>query len=185
MTYLDQFSEARGIDRLEIQHQIFKFCRAIDRGNFAELIDVYHPDATHDHGLFKGSARDFSEWIAKRHATIAFSNHQAGNIYIEFVSETQAFVETYAMVWQSVTPSASMMVDDEDGEYELISCSRYVDEFTRRDSRWRIQNRTVVPGHIMRIPDGSTLSLAPGFAVGTRDGNDVAEQLRREMGTTE
>ncbi|MFF8316490.1 nuclear transport factor 2 family protein [Streptomyces bobili] len=183
MSDSDQFSVSRAEDRAEIQHRVHQFCRAVDRMELDELNEVFHPDAYDDHGVFKGTPAGFIEWARKRHATIAFSSHHVSNIYIEFTAEDEAFAETYLLIWQSVTPSSSIMANASDGSsYEMISSNRYVDRFTRRDGRWRIQTRTVVPGSAMRVSDDTPPMLADGFVRYTRDERDVAEQLRLELG---
>ncbi|MER7684881.1 nuclear transport factor 2 family protein [Streptomyces sp. NPDC097610] len=184
MSDSDQFSLSRTEDRAEIQHRIHQFCRAVDRMQLDELNEVFHPDAYDDHGVFKGTPAGFIEWAHKRHATIGYSSHHVSNIYIEFSSEDEAFAETYLMIWQSVTPSSSIMADAsaDESSYEMISSNRYVDRFTRRDGRWRIQTRTVVPGSAMRLGDDVNPGLADGFVRYTRDEHDPAEQLRLELG---
>lgn len=184
MVSTEQFSVARANDRAEIQHRIHQFCRAVDRLDLEELREVFHPDAHDDHGVFKGSPDGFIAWARGRHETVAYSSHHMTNVYIEFVEENEAFAETYFFIWQSVTPAASIMADssDDDSPYEMISSGRYVDRFTRRDGRWRIQTRTVVPGSMMRVPDGAPMALADGFAQYTRDARDPAQELRAELG---
>ncbi|MCG7207373.1 nuclear transport factor 2 family protein [Streptomyces arenae] len=186
MSDSDQFSVARTEDRAEIQHRIHQFCRAVDRMELDELHEVFHPDAYDDHGVFKGTPAGFIEWAKKRHATIAFSSHHVSNIYIEFASKDEAFAETYLLIWQSVTPSSSIMAGPADAtSYEMLSSNRYVDRFTRRDGRWRIQTRTVVPGSAMRLSDDAPPTLADGFVRYTRDEHDPAEQLRLGLGVKE
>ncbi|MFJ3776327.1 nuclear transport factor 2 family protein [Streptomyces sp. NPDC090075] len=184
MSESEQFSVSRTEDRTEIQHRIHQFCRAVDRMELAELNEVFHPDAHDDHGVFKGTPAGFIEWARKRHTTIAFSSHHVSNIYIEFASQDEAFAETYLLIWQSVTPSSSIMANasDDKSSYEMVSSNRYVDRFTRRDGRWRIQTRTVVPGSAMRLGDDAVPALADGFVRYTRDEHDAAEQLRLELG---
>ncbi|XAZ30067.1 nuclear transport factor 2 family protein [Paenarthrobacter ureafaciens] len=185
MVLEDQFSIQRAADRLEIQHRVLQFGRSVDRKDFQALHEVFHPDAYADQGLFKGSPAEFIEFVSARHQTIDFSSHHVGNVFIEFASDDEAFVESYAFVWQSVTPSASALagVSGDDAPFEMIGENRYVDHFTRRDDRWRIQSRLVVPGSMMRVPsEGAAMQLKDGFAQYARDERDPAEELRTRLG---
>ncbi|MEU6230416.1 nuclear transport factor 2 family protein [Streptomyces sp. NPDC047042] len=180
----NDFSLARAADRAEITHRLHQFCRAVDRMDLEALNEVFHPDADDDHGVFKGSPAGFIEWARNRHRTIDFSSHHLTNAYVEFASEDEAFVESYLLIWQSVTPSSSIMAGDSDDEapYEILSSNRYVDRFTRREGRWRIQSRTVVPGSTTRVGGEGSLPLSAGFVAYRRDEHDYAEQLRAELG---
>jgi SnoaL-like domain len=184
MASTDQFSLVRAADRMEIQHRIHQFCRAVDRLDLEALHEVFHPDAHDDHGVFKGGPDGFIDWARGRHKTIEYSSHHMTNVYIEFVEDDEAFAETYFFIWQSVTPAASIMAgsSDDDSPYEMISSGRYVDRFTRRDGQWKIQERTVVPGSMMRVPEQTPMALADGFVKYTRDEQDFAQQLRAQMG---
>jgi len=176
-----EFSRERLQDRAEIQHRIFQFCHAIDRLQLDLLHEVFHDDARHDHGVYKGDIDGFIEFTKKRHESIPYSSHHLGNIMIEFAGTDDALVETYVMVWQSVTPGSGMFEGGTDVPFEILSSGRYVDHFRRKDSRWAIQTRTVVPGSAMRISELAP-SLQGGFALTTRDQNDPALRLRAELG---
>ncbi|MFI5621910.1 nuclear transport factor 2 family protein [Nocardioides sp. NPDC051685] len=184
MSDTDQFSVARCADRVEIQHRLHQFCRAVDRMEIQELREVFHPDAHDDHGVFKGDPEGFIEWVRNRHSTIEFSSHHLSNAYIEFASDHEAFVESYVLIWQSVTPAASTLAgsSSDDAPFQVMSSNRYVDRFTRRDGRWRIQTRTVIPGTAMKGGGDPALALADGFVAYSRDKDDVAEQLRAKLG---
>jgi len=169
---------------MEITHRIHQFCRAVDRLDLDALHEVFHPDAHDDHGVFKGSPDGFIDWVRGRHQTIAYSSHHMTNVYIEFVNDDEAFAETYFFNWQSVTPAANIMVggSDDDSDYEQIANGRYVDRFTRREGQWKIQERTVVPGAFMRVPEGPAMAVPEGFVKYSRDDKDFAQQLRTQMG---
>lgn len=179
----DDFSIDRTRDRAEIQHRIHQFCRAVDRLQFDHLRDVYHAGATHDHGIYKGDVPGWIEFTRKRHETIQYSSHHVSNILIDFVDADNAAVETYYIVWQSVTAQASMFPAESDdiSDYEVVSSGRYVDHFVRADDRWAIMTRTVVPGSAMKVADPAP-AMVPGFARQTRDGDDPVWALRARLG---
>jgi hypothetical protein len=179
----DQFSLDRVRDRLEIQHRLTQFCRAVDRLDLDALREVFHVDAYDDHGLYKGGVDGFIEYLRNRHKTIEYSSHHLSNIHVEFVDSTNAFVESYFLIWQSVTQESSVFEAGsvEGDSFEVLSSGRYTDHFTFKDGRWAIKSRVVVLGSATRAPDFPAV-YDRNFAHFTRDENDPGQQLRRELG---
>ncbi|MFB2580331.1 nuclear transport factor 2 family protein [Herbiconiux sp. P15] len=183
----ESFSADRLHDRLEIQHRVNQFCRAIDRLDLEELREVYHADGYDDHGAYQGDVDGFIEWVRGRHEQIAFSSHHITNTLIEFVSDDSAFVETYFLAWQSVNPNAmppsGAASGGDQSAVEAISSGRYADHFVRKDGRWAIQTRTAIPGSLVAMTEGlHPGSMPPGAPQGSRDENDPAERLRVRLG---
>jgi len=188
MGKIPDFTNERVADRLEIQHRIVSFARGVDRLDLELAMSAFHPDATDDHGAYKGSSEGLIKWIMKRHETIELSFHHMGNIFIEFAGPNDAMCESYCLTWQSVTPEANVLPskDSEDSnapadKYELLACNRYVDHFTRRDGAWRIQKRTTVVESFMRVP-GVPTKPGPEWAAPRRDSGDPSMLLRKELG---
>lgn len=176
-----EFSPERLADRAEIEHRVRQFAHAIDRLELDLLFEVFHEDARHDHGVYKGDIAGFIAFTRRRHETVSYSSHHLGNVMIEFSGPDDAFVETYVMVWQSVNPASGMFAGAGTVDFEILSSGRYVDHFRRRDGRWAIQTRTVVPGSAMKIGELAP-PLQDGFAQVTRDRDDPALVLRRSLG---
>jgi hypothetical protein len=149
-----QFSLASAADRLEIQHRIYQFCRAVDRLDLEIARDAFHPDAFDNHGAYQGGVDGLFDWVRTRHATLPVSFHHVGNIFIEFSGPDDARCESYVLTWQSVTPETDIMgLCGNSGEtVELLAAGRYVDHFTRRDGAWRIQKRVSFPEASMVVP---------------------------------
>lgn len=168
-----EFAGDRVGDRLEIQHRLHQYCRAVDRLDLEALREVYHSDAHDDHGAYQGGLDGFIEWVRERHASKAFSSHHVSNIFIEFAGEDSAFVESYLLAWQSV----------EQGQLEAISSGRYADHFVRKHGRWAIQYRIAIPGSLLAMTEGlAPDALARDAASGSRDDDDPAQSLRRRIG---
>ena len=123
-------------DHLQIQKQLARYCRAIDRCDEALLKSVYWPEAYEDHGLFQGKAWDFAEFILPLLGGMDRTIHQISNVLIE-LEDAKAFVETYVMAYH-------LMSDPQAGATELIVGGRYLDRFERRDREWRIADRLFV-----------------------------------------
>ena len=175
----EDFSIERVQDRLEIQHRVHQFCRAIDRLQLESLHDVFHEDAHHNHGVYKGDINGFIEFTRERHKAVPYSSHHVGNTLIEFADRDNAFVETYFLIWQSVTPQSGLFTGSTEGgqAFEVFSSGRYIDHFSRKNGRWAIQDRTVVPGATTKMTDPAP-PLGGDFAQATRDENDPALRLR-------
>ena len=124
----------RLLDRAEIQDCLARYCRGVDRCDVGLVRSAYHPDATDDHGTFKGNGWDFAEHIvAAKLAGVAFSMHVIANVLIEHRDADRATSRC-----TSSPTSAPWMTracrSSPDG-----TC----DDFTRRDGAWRIAARTV------------------------------------------
>lgn len=183
----DSFSQDRIADRLEITHRLYQFMRGVDRRDYDLAKATYHPDAIDRHGDYSGSADGFFEWLRQRHVNLAFSHHQIGNIYIEFAGPDDAFCECYQLTWQSVVPESdpTLAKDERTGvgePYEMLAAGRYVDHFKRKNGEWRVQERSAIPGAIMRTSVGQKINFGPQFSGGTRDVNDPSYLLRKKLG---
>jgi len=187
----DQFSAARIADRLMIQDVIYKFCRAVDRLDRQGMLDVFHDDARDNHGPYNGPVVGLVDWILKRHIPIPISSHFVGNIIIEFVSENTALVETYVRTIQQYPTDAKLQLAQftggpagpDDKTVDIMTSSRYLDRFERRNSLWRIANRTVIQDWKGLFPvEQNALSPQEGWIVGLRNGEDAVQLARAELG---
>ncbi|MES2246438.1 MAG: nuclear transport factor 2 family protein [Pseudomonadota bacterium] len=121
----------------EIQDLAIRYCRAIDRHDWAAMRALYHADATDDHGsLFQGPASEYIDWLPsmaqKMHATF----HQVGNHLIAWRGD-RAEGEVYVVACHLKTGA--------DGQEEqVITGGRYLDRYTRRDGAWKFQSRKAV-----------------------------------------
>lgn len=180
MTEEEQFSAARAADRMEIQHRIYQFCRAVDRYDPEIARSAFWPDAFDNHGVYQGDVDGLFNWVKERHATLEFSYHHVGNIFIEFADADNAFCETYVFTWQSTAPQQA----DGSAGPQMMAAGRYVDHFQRRDGRWRIFRRISFGDSIAKVDlaDMGGLLSHPGWARGSRDGDDPSMVLQRQLG---
>ena len=187
----DQYSPIRIADRMAIQDAMYRWCRAIDRLDFDGIRDAFHPDGTDNHGIFSGGVDGLVEWIRERHKNIPFSMHSVSNILIEFAGPDLALVETYIRTVQrypaDATASLSQLSGGQLGKTEfgvdLMTCSRYIDRFERRNGEWRILRRTLVQDWKQMVDVAPNAPKAlPGWTVGRRDSEDTIFKERRELG---
>lgn len=123
------------LDREACRDLVHRLARGIDRCD-AELVrSVFHPDATDDHGLFRGTAAAFVPWVMEVLAGMVRTQHVIGNILIELDGD-EARGESYFV--------AHHVLPGEAGETFMVAAGRYLDRFTRRNGTWKIAHRHAV-----------------------------------------
>jgi hypothetical protein len=128
-------------DKEAIRTVLAKYCRAVDRGDVELLESVFHPDAIHDHGEFRGPHGEpgdgFSMWaVSKGNKMVETIQHSLGTVFIELDGDV-AFVESYFL-----SPSVLQERTDDEQMMTLL-IGRYLDRFERRGGEWRIAYRAV------------------------------------------
>ena len=189
----DQYSVARLADRAAIYDTLCRGCRAVDRGDYDAIADIYHPDGIDHHGGEGGSRspKDLSAWVKGRHGKIPFSKHMIGNVLIEFTGPDEAAVETYCLAFQRYPADArenlaALMGDmpvSDTNPTDLVIAARYADHFVRRNGEWKILERTIVYDSSMLIEAAGLEPFAiSGLARGTRNMDDPAYRMRTSLG---
>jgi ketosteroid isomerase-like protein len=122
-------------DKLECTELVTRLARAIDRCDAALLAELFHPDATDDHGRFQGTASEFIAWVIPLLRTMKQTQHVIGQCLIE-VDGDRAVGESYFV--------AHHTVPGPDGDLFSLAAGRYLDRFERRDGVWKIAHRHAV-----------------------------------------
>jgi SnoaL-like domain len=122
-------------DREAIRTVLYDYCRAVDRGDDELLKACYHPDGTDDHGFFSGRGHDFVGYVLPILAQLDRSIHSLTNPHIVLDGD-KAYVETQWSVIHRLRRSWKLT--------DMWHQGRYLDEFERRDGRWRILRRVTV-----------------------------------------
>lgn len=122
-------------DKLECTELVARLAKGIDRCDAEMVRDCFHPDATDDHGAFKGTAEEFVEWVMPVLETMKCTQHVIGQSLME-VSGDKAAGESYFVAHHNI--------DTPDGEIFMIAAGRYLDRFERRDGAWKISHRHAV-----------------------------------------
>jgi len=191
MSAVDQYLPERIADRMAIQDVMYKWCRAIDRLDSDGMRAAFHPDATDSHGAYIGGVDGLVNWVQERHKPIPFSSHQVSNMLIEFATPDLALVETYIRTLQHYPAEAKASLAQLSGGaagkpgvgIDLMTASRYVDRFERRNGDWRIARRTLIQDwkHLLEV-SGEPPRAKPGWYVGRRDRQDFIYLERTELG---
>lgn len=153
-------------DRTEIAEVCTRYCRGIDRVQLDVVRDCYHPDATDDHGDYRGDVDGFIAYLPGALAQWAHTTHFVGNITIDLDGD-RARVETYALAFHRIGPRGSRP------ERDFVAAIRYVDDFARRDGWWKIAARVVVVDWTRTDPVAEGGWVNDGtFVAGRRDRDD-------------
>jgi len=185
------YSPERIADRMQIQDCMYRWCRAVDRLDYEGMRASFHPDAVDRHGAFDGDINGLVEWIRARHAAIPFSMHAVSNMLIEFAGPDRALVETYVRTTQRYPAEARQALDQlaggragsGEGAMDLLTCSRYVDRFERRDGEWKIALRTLVADWKQFVDVAAGQPKPPASQeVGRRNDDDFIYRERRALG---
>jgi hypothetical protein len=186
-----QYTPERITDRFMIQDLMYRWCRAVDRLDRQAMLDIFWPGAIDSHGPYIGPADRLVDWILVRHKPIKTSSHFVGNMLIEFATPDLALMETYVRTIQQYPPDGKQSLaqltggatGDPDSAMDMFTSSRYMDHVERRDGQWRVARRDLIQDW-KQIADVKYKALQPheGWIIGQRDGNDLLEQARRNLG---
>lgn len=126
----------RLLDEAAIQRALVRYCRGVDRGDEELIRSAYWPDATDDHGAYKGSAAEFASYVVRAlNARALATQHGLGQVTIE-LSGTLAHVESYVVARHKAQRDGKLVLETFGG--------RYVDRFEKRAGEWRIASRQVL-----------------------------------------
>ena len=150
------------LDKMACTELVHRLARGIDRCDADLVRAVFHPDATDDHGMYKGSAADFVPWVMDVLAGMRRTQHMIGNVLIE-VDGDKAQGEAYFIAHHHI-PSG------EGGDNFMVAAGRYLDRFERRDGEWRMSHRHAVYDWSTVAPstDMWDRTAMPGYAFGER-----------------
>jgi hypothetical protein len=124
----------RMADENDIRHVVYRYCRGIDRRQYDLVRSCYHPDATDEHGDFRGNLDQFIEMVQQGLPRYRSTNHFIGNLLIE-VDGTTARSEAYTIAFHRLFPRGDKPARD------YLVGLRYIDDFEKRSGEWRIAHR--------------------------------------------
>jgi hypothetical protein len=153
----------------EIRDVLYRYCRGVDRCDYALIRSCYHPDASDDHGEYVGGVDGFIAHCEANLHRFERTMHFLGNILIEVdLDAGRARSEAYAVAHHHLRASR------EKPERDFDAYLRYVDDFEQRDGEWRIAAR-VCAFEWTRMDPVAECPYAFGetFHRGRRDGGDV------------
>ena len=160
------------IDEFQLRKLVHSYCRAVDRGDFAQLQNLYHHDAVDAHGGFSaGTADDFLNQLSAARPYLRSMQH---NITTEnfAISGYEAEGEIYTIAVHTLAGSGR--------DVDLVVGGRYLDKYEKRDGTWKFIERTIVTDWA-RVTDPSTMDLSHPITRdtprGTPDANDPSHRF--------
>ena len=172
------------LDKQAIEEVVLRYCRGIDRRDFALVRSCYHPDAEDHHGSFSGSVDEYIAWVDKLTSRYLWTMHFVGNVLIELGDEDGiAICETYGVSLHRSDDSRPFM--------NLATGFRYLDRFERRggdedgtEPEWRIARRDAIGEWSIPIPEGAWWEIPEDHPTGHRDASDAIYRLLSSIGRT-
>ena len=150
-----------------IRDVLVRYCRGLDRMDESLVASCYHRDATHDHGIFVGTATDFVRYAMDSVKTMLGTMHCLHNSIIDVFGDV-AVSETYCIAYHRMRTASA-----ESGEADHVVGLRYIDRFEERDGQWLIAQRAVAFEWSRVDVVDRTWNLPPNAIRGMRDESDV------------
>jgi ketosteroid isomerase-like protein len=147
------------IDKNELAELVAVLSSAVDRGDRERIVACYAEDSYDDHGVFKGTGREFADFVCSP-GGLAKIHHLLGQSVFE-VKGDEAWGETF-FVFHGMAGTAA-----------VSGHGRYVDYFRKIAGRWKLEYRRVVPD---ATPEGDDPSE---YWPATRDRSDPSYDRRR------
>jgi ketosteroid isomerase-like protein len=155
------------LDEFHLRRLVHAYCRAVDRGDLAQLQNLYHHDAVDAHGGFSaGGADDFLNQLAASRPYIRSMQHHITTVNFAVSGDT-AEGEIYMIATHTLATG--------DGKVDVVVGGRYLDKYEKRNGAWKFVNRTIVTD-CAYVNDPSTVDLSHPITRdtprGTPDAND-------------
>jgi 3-phenylpropionate/cinnamic acid dioxygenase small subunit len=133
--------------REQIRDVLHRYCKGIDRRDWALVRACFADDHQHSHGGFTGSADDFVGFAAGVLSKIPATHHTIGNVHIDLAAdgqsaETEANFVAYHLIEAGHFKDTPVPTDGKATDW--IVAGRYCDRLELRDGTWLIVRRNAV-----------------------------------------
>jgi hypothetical protein len=160
------------LDEFQLHKLVHTYCRAVDRGDFATLRGLYHPDAEDAHGEFStGSVDDFLGTLIASRPHIRCMQHNITTVNFA-ISGDSAEGEIYTTAVHTFAAG--------DHDVDVIVGGRYLDKYEKRSDTWKILRRTIVTDWA-QVNDPSSVDLSHPITRGTLKGSLGADDPSRQF----
>lgn len=148
------------IDKQELAELLAVLSSAVDRGDRERIASCYTEDSFDDHGTFKGTGREFADFVCRSDGPMSSMHHLIGQSVFD-VQDDEAWGETFYVFHGAA------------GTSQVDGHGRYVDYFRRVGGVWKLAYRRVVPD---AVPTGDDLDA---YWQPTRNPYDPSYDRRR------
>lgn len=169
------------LDKQAIEEVVLRYCRGIDRRDFALVRSCYHADARDHHGSFSGSVEEYIDWVDGLTARYRWTMHYVANVFVELEPACDdgggaavAACETYGISLHASADPRPFM--------NMATGFRYLDRFERRGGDWRIAERNAIGEWSLPVPPDAWWSIPETHERGRRDAGDALYRLLGAIG---
>ncbi len=132
-----------------ITEVLYRYCHAVDRINPKLAAEIWHEDGlAHYDGIFEGTGAGFLDFVFEQHRNCDVTSHQLTNVLVE-VDGDRATSESY--VTACIRASG----------FDVIVRGRYIDTWSCRAGKWRIDERRYANDITQIVPVGNEGRLIP------------------------
>jgi len=150
------------LEEFALRKLIHTYCRAVDRGDFATLQELYHREAVDAHGeISSGSVDEFLKTLEASRPHIRSMQHNVTTVNFA-IDGNRAEGEIYTIATHTFGAG--------DHDVDVIIGGRYLDKYEKRDGIWKIIERTIVTDWA-HVNDPSTVDLSHPITRGTLKGS--------------
>lgn len=159
------------LDRAALSDLVLRYCRGVDRRDFAAVRALYWDDAVDFHGaMFEGGADEFVAWLPAAMAPFELTVHRVSNSLFA-LDDDRAEGEHYATAYHRTHPPQRR---------EIVIGGRYLDRYERREGVWKFAERRLVfdHGEARAVDEEAFAELAGQASAGTADRRDPSWALQ-------
>ena len=154
------------LDEFQLRKLVHGYCRAVDRGDFAKLRELYHHDAVDAHGAISTrSADDLLGAIVAARPYIRSMQHNITTVNFA-ISGDSAEGEIYTIATHTFIAG--------DRDVDVVVGGRYLDRYEKRDDAWKLIERTIVTDWA-HVNDPSLVDLSHPVTRDTLKGSPDAD----------
>ena len=158
------------LDRVALSDLVMRYCRGVDRRDFALVRSLYWDDAIDRHGaMFEGDPDAFVAWLPSAMAGFELTAHRVSNSLL-VLDDNVAEGEHYVTVYHRTHPP---------GRRELVIGGRYLDRYERRGGIWKFAERRLAfdHGEARAFDEAAWAELSAQAPMGTCDRGDPSWAL--------
>lgn len=139
------------LDRIALIELVMRYCRGIDRRDYALVRSLYHDDAIDDHGaMFCGGPDAFVAWLPSMLAHWDATIHSISNSVFAITGDVAEGEHQVMAFHRTHAPDRK----------EMVVWGRYLDRYERRADVWKFQHRSLVFDHgTIRPVDEESLAI--------------------------
>lgn len=158
------------LDHHEIRQTLAEYCHACDRADEALMASLYTEDSFDDHGLVRAPGAEYAQAMTKLIVDRTEAVwHVLGQSLIK-VDGDEASAETFFL--------GIMRLNPQDGVSKINQLAgRFVDQFERVSSKWKIKRRTCVRDTSITFTVKEDMQAGYGLVQGARDASDPGATL--------